>query len=358
VEVLSLRALNRATLARQLLLERSPLEPTAAVEHLVGLQAQVPTNPHVALWSRLAAFDTVELDRLLEQRAVVRASALRGTIHLVTARDCLDLWPLWQPLLEREQRNHPDFGPRLRDVDVDEPMAWACDYLATPRPLPALKSAFAERFPEHDPAALTFACRARMALVQVPPRGMWGRSNQVTLASAEAWLGAPPRDSASVAELVLRYLAAFGPARPADMATWSRLTGLAAAFDEVRSQLVTFADERGRELFDLPDAPRPGPSTPAPVRFLPEYDNVLLSHDDRSRFVDTDVAPLYPPGRLGRGHVLVDGMLRATWIVTDGRIEVLHLELPAHHLDEVAHLARELSALYGLNAEPRLELAG
>ena len=358
MEVLSARALNRATLARQLLLEPSPLEPLAAVEHLVGLQAQVPTNPHVALWSRLAAFDTTELDRLLDQRAVVRASALRGTIHLVSATDCLDLWPLWRPLLEREQRNHPDFGPRLRDVELDEPMARARDYLATPRTLPALKAAFAERFPEHDAAALAFACRSRLALVQVPPRGMWGRSNQVTLATAEAWLGATPSDSASVTDLIVRYLAAFGPARPADMATWSRLTGVAATFDEVRSQLVTFVDERGRELFDVPDAPRADPSTPAPVRFLPEYDNVLLSHDDRSRFVDTDVAALYPPGRLGHGHVLVDGMLGATWIVTDRWIEVLHLGLAAHDLDEVAHVAGELSALLGLDAEPRLERAG
>ena len=178
------------------------------------------------------------------------------------------------------------------------------------------------------------------------------------MATAESWLGAPLRESASVTELVVRYLAAFGPARPADMATWSRLTGLAAAFKEVRSQLVTFVDERGRELFDLPDAPRPDPSTPAPVRLLPEYDNVLLSHADRSRFADVDVARLYPPGRLGRGHVLVDGSLRATWVVTDGRVDVLHLELQKGDVDEVARAAYEVSELLGLTSEPRLERAG
>jgi hypothetical protein len=354
VEVLSDRALNRATLARQLLLEPSPLEPLAAVERLVGLQAQVPTNPHIALWSRLAAFDTRELDRLLEQRAVVRAAALRGTIHLLTAADCLQLWPTCQPVLERELRTHRDFGPLLRDVDLDEPMAWAREYLVTPRTLPALKAAFAEQFPKHDAAALAFACRNRLALVQVPPRGLWGRAKEVTVATAEAWLGAPLSGSLDVPELVQRYLGAFGPARPADMATWSRLTGLAAAFESVGSELVTFSDERGRELFDLPDSPRPNSSTPAPIRFLPEYDNVLLSHADRSRFVDADVSRLYPPGRLGRGHVLVDGMLRATWIVADGRIDVLHLELPARDLHDVAETAGKLSALLGLGADPRL----
>jgi hypothetical protein len=257
-------------------------------------------------------------------------------------------------VLEGELRTHRDFGPLLRDVDVDEPMAWARDYLTIPRTLPALKAALAERFPQHDAAALAFACRNRLALVQVPPRGMWGKSNQVTVATAEAWLGAPLSGSGRVADLVERYLAAFGPARPADMATWSRLTGLAAAFESVRSDLVTFHDDRGRELFDLPHSPRPDPSTPSPVRFLPEYDNVLLSHADRSRFVDADMSLLYPPGRLGRGHVLVDGMLRATWIVTDGRIDVLHVELSARQRQDVAEMAGELSVLLDLTADPRL----
>jgi hypothetical protein len=341
-------------MARQLLLKRSALEPFAAIEHLVGLQAQVPSNPHVALWARLEGFDPDQLDALLVERRVVRAAALRGTIHLLTGPDCLAIWPICQPVLEQELRNHRDFAPLLRDVDLDEPLAWARQLLAEPRTQPQLKAALSEQFPELDSSALAFACRNRLALVQVPPRGMWNRANQVTVATVEGWLGEPLNRSLTADELVLRYLAAFGPARPADMATWSRLTGLAAAFDAVRSDLRVFRDERGRELFDVPDAPRPDPARHVPVRFLPEYDNVLLSHADRTRFVDRDVRALYPPGRLGRGHVLVDGMLRATWTVGNGRVEVLHVELPRSDRDDVLHAATELSALFELEREPNL----
>ena len=354
MEVFSNRALNRATLARQLLLERSSLDALTAIEHLVGLQAQVPSNPHVALWSRLEGFSPRELDVLLFDRRVVRSAALRGTIHLLAAADCLTIWPVCQPVLEQELRNHRDFAPLLRDVDLDAPMAWARRYLEQPRTQPQLKAALAEQFPGLSAAALAFACRNRLALVQVPPRGMWGRSNQVTVATAEAWLGKRLNAAATPSELVLRYLRAFGPARPADMATWSRLTGLGAAFEAVKSDLVVFADERGRELFDVPDAARPDPATPAPVRFLPEYDNVLLSHADRSRFVDRDVRALYPAGRLGRGHVLVDGMLRATWIVGDGRVEVLHLEQAPREREQVRNAAIKTSALLDLEGEPSL----
>jgi len=354
VEVLSDRALNRATLARQLLLARSSLDPLAAVEHLVGLQAQVPTNPHVALWSRLDSFATDELDALLLDRRVVRSAALRGTIHLLTASDCLSIWPLEQPVLEQELRNHRDFAPLLAEIDLTEPMGWAREFLTEPRTQPQLKAALANRFPALDPAALAFACRNRLALVQVPPRGMWGRSNQVTVSRVEAWLGEPLDPALTAAQLVPRYLAAFGPAQPADMATWSRLKGLTPVFDSVRDQLVEFVDERGRRYFDLVDAPRPDPDTRAPVRFLPEYDNVLLSHADRSRFVDGDIRALYPPGRLGRGHVLVDGMLRGTWIVDGDHLEVLHVELSRPERDEVHDEALQLSSLFELDRAPAL----
>jgi len=355
VEVLSDRALNRATLARQLLLDRSPLDPLSAIEHLVGLQAQVPANPHVALWSRLDGFTTDQLDALLLDRRFVRSAALRGTIHVLTGPDGLAIWPLEQPVLEQELRNHREFAPLLRNVDLDQPMSWARRYLEEPRTQPQLKSALGERFPDLNPAALALACRNRLALAQVPPRVLWGRSNQVTVTTLEAWLGESLDRSLRAADLVPRYLAAFGPARPADMATWSRLTGLASAFDAVRDDLVEIADERGRVLFDVPDAPRPDPSAPAPVRFLPEYDNLLLSHADRTRFVDGDVRVLYPPGRLGRGHVLVDGVLRGTWIAGDERLEVLHLDLSRGEQADVRHAAAELSvALFDFGREPDL----
>ena len=354
MEVLSDRALNRATLARQLLLAKSPLDSFSAIEHLVGLQAQVPTNPHVALWSRLEGFDTAQLDRLLTERRVVRSAALRGTIHLLTATDCLAIWPLEQPVLEQEMRIHRDFAPVLANVDLTAPLEWARQFLQEPRTQPQLKAALARQFPDLDPAALAFACRNRLALVQVPPRGMWGWSNQVTVATVEAWLGAPLDRTLTVEQLVPRYLAAFGPARPTDMATWSRLTALAGAFDAVRDELVEFADERRRTYCDVPDAPRPDPDTPAPVRFLPEYDNVLLSHADRARFVDRDVRALYPPGRLGRGHVLVDGMLRGSWIVDGDHIAVLHLELSKRERDEVREEATRLSAFMEFDTESKL----
>jgi hypothetical protein len=288
------------------------------------------------------------------ERRVVRSAALRGTIHLLTGPDCLAIWPICQPVLEQELRNHRDFAPLLRGVDLDEPLAWARLLLAEPRTQPQLKAALSEQFPDLDSSALAFACRNRLALVQVPPRGMWNRANQVTVATVEAWLGEPLNRSLTADELVLRYLAAFGPARPADMATWSRLTGLAAAFDAVKPDLMVCRDERGRELFEVPDAPRPDPARHVPVRFLPEYDNVLLSHADRARFFDRDVSALYPPGRLGRGHVLVDGMVRGTWIVGDGRLDVLHLEMPRRELDEVRLAATDLSALFELEREPDL----
>jgi hypothetical protein len=314
--VLGDRALGRATLARQLLLEREARDVAATVDHLVGLQAQVPHNPYTALWSRLDPFDPEALSRLLSERALVRIVTLRGTLHLVTADDALRLRPLVQPVLDGELARHQTLAPLLVGVDLDAVMAVAKPLLdERPRTGPELRALMAERIPEHDPAALAFACRNRLALVQVPPRGLWGRGGQVTTTTAEAWLGRPLETEPSIDAAVLRYLAAFGPATVADVATWSRLTGFREVLERLRPQLRTFRDERGRELFDLPEAPRPDPDTPAPVRFLPEYDNVLLSHADRSRFVrpenQREVAAAFLERGLGR--ILSDGQVRAVW---------------------------------------------
>jgi winged helix DNA-binding protein len=320
--VLSDRALNRATLARQLLLERRPgMTPLEAVAHLVGLQAQVPHDPYTALWSRLDGFRPDELSQLLADRDVVRIPAMRATIHLLTADDCLALRPVVQPVLDRELASRRDLAPALDGVDLGPVLAFAHERLtATPLSTRKLREALAEAFPDHDATALAYACRCRLPLVQVPPRGLWGRGAAVTLTPADTWLGRPlaepggDRATTGIDAMVLRYLAAFGPASTADVSTWCRLTGMREVTDRLRPQLVTFRDERGRELLDLPDAPRPDPDTPAPTRFLPEYDNLLLSHDDRRRVVDRAwAAPLYDQDRLGWGSVLHDGRVVATW---------------------------------------------
>jgi hypothetical protein len=317
--VLGSRALNRATLERQLLLRRSGMAVLDAVEHLVGLQAQVPLNPYTALWSRLERFHPDSLARLLEDRYVVRLPLMRATIHLVSAEDCLTLRPLVQPVLDAELARHPEYGPALRHVDLEPVLAVAQRLLADrPHTGPELRAALGEQFPGANAAALAYACRNRLTLLQVPPRGLWDRTARVTSTTAEAWLGRPLNPNPSLESAVLRYLAAFGPASVADVGTWCRLTGLRDVVEHLRPQLRAFRDERGRELFDLPDAPRPDPEVPAPPRFLPEYDNLLLSHADRGRFLG-DRKRLSAVRGPVQGAVLSDGMICGVWRIEHAR---------------------------------------
>jgi uncharacterized protein (DUF3820 family) len=321
-DVLGLRDLNRATLARQLLLCRSDMAPLAAIGHLVGLQAQVPLDPYTALWSRLAGFDPHELGRLLEDRRVVRIACMRSTIHLVTADDALALRPLTQEVFDRELVAHRELRHLVPDIDVDALLAYARPLLdERPRTQPQLKALLAARFPDWDPWAMALLCRNKLALVQVPPRGVWGKASQVTVATAPSWLGRPTVEVA-VDDVVLRYLAAFGPATPADVTAWSGLQAMREVVHRLRPRLRPFTDERGRALVDLPDAPRPDPDTPAPARLLPEYDNVLLSHADRTRFLSDDDRRRLGAGPPARGSLLVDGRCVGTWrLVRDRRQE-------------------------------------
>ena len=312
-DVLGRRALNRATMARQLLLERAAMDPLPAIEHLIGLQAQEPFDPYLALWSRLAGFVPDGLVELLLQRQAVRIVAMRATVHLLSADDCLRLRPLVQPVLDGELGRHPAFAPSLRGVDLAPALAFARELLAErPMTMAQLRQQLGPRFPGIDPGALAYACRNHLALVQVPPRGVWGRRGQVTVTTAETWLGRPLKTDPSIDDVVLRYLAAFGPALPKDLAAWSRLTGFRAIIERLRPRLRVFRDERGRELVDVPDAPLPDPATPAPPRFLPEYDNALLSYGDRSRYTPDDAARLAVEDRV-LGTVLDDGFVWATW---------------------------------------------
>jgi len=306
--VLGPRALNRALLERQFLLRRAKLPALEAVERLVGLQAQSPGAPYVGLWSRLEGFRFEDLAGLISRREVVRVVLMRSTIHLVTGDDCLALRPVVQPVLDRGLKG--TFGRRLQGVDLDQ-VAAAGRVLVEERPrtFAELGPLLRERWPDHDPDALAMAVRTGVPLVQVPPRGLWGASGQATHTSAEAWLDRPASTDSRSDAMILRYLGAFGPATVRDVQVWSGLTGLRAAVERLRPGLLAFRDERGAELFDLPDAPRPDPDTPAPPRFLPEYDNLLLSHDDRTRVIADPHRPLV----FMKGAVLVDGFVRGTW---------------------------------------------
>jgi hypothetical protein len=178
----------------------------------------------------------------------------------------------------------------------------------------------------------------------------------VTTVAAEAWLGRSLARDPSIEDVLVRYLAAFGPASVADATTWSRLSGLRDAVERLRPQLVSFRDERGRELFDLPDAPRPEADTPAPVRFLPEYDNVLLSHGDRSRFSSaSDRALLGPVWSVGWGSVLHDGVVRAIWRTEADGIVVRHVPLPKRGLAAIAAEGRRLARFLELGADVQLK---
>jgi len=311
--VLSNRALNRALLERQLLLRRSRQSPLETIERLVGLQAQVPNSPYLALWSRLNNFRLDDLTTLITARRVVRLALMRSTIHMVSARDCLALRPLVQPVQDRGLAGA--FGRRLAGIDLGS-LAKAGRALVEERPrtLGELGSLLKTRWPSRDPEALAYAVRALVPLVQVPPRGVWGDRGAAACTSVDKWLRRGLATRPSMEKMILRYLAAFGPASVRDVQAWSGLAKLREPIEQLRPRLRTFADEHGVELFDLPDAPRPSADVDAPPRFLPEFDNVWLGHKDRSRVVAVSPRPpLIGSGGLLSGTVLVDGFVGARW---------------------------------------------
>ncbi|MFF4453236.1 winged helix DNA-binding domain-containing protein [Streptomyces goshikiensis] len=323
--VIDTRSLNRATLARQLLLGRAGMSARDAVGHLLGLQAQNVKPPYYQLHARLAGFRPAELAGLMESREVVRMVTMRSTIHTHTAHDALTLRPLVQPARDREVNQ---FRKGLVGVDLERLTASARAFVeAGPRTMGEIREELLKQWPDADPQSLAVAARCRLPLVQVTPRGVWGRSGQVRLTTLENWLGSERADAdgvaaASVDDVVLRYLGAFGPASVKDMQTWAGLTRLREAFERLRPRLVVFRDENGAELFDLPDAPRPDPATPAPPRFLPEFDNLLLSHADRTRVITPEAKGRSWAGNQAYRTLLLDGFLAGLWKAEAGVLTV------------------------------------
>ena len=323
--MLSVRALNRALLERQMLLRRETLGAAAALERLVAMQAQEPPAPYYGLWTRLEGFDPQELSELVETRAAVRGTLMRSTVHITTARDFAALRAVLQPVMERHFASSP-FAAGVAGVDLGELDVVARELVeAEPLGTTGIARELAVRWPDADPVALGYAARFRLPLVQVPPRGLWpvrkgaGRAKVTTV---ERWAGIAVPEDPPVAETILRYLAAFGPATVQDVAAWSGLAGVRAAVDALRPRLRTLEADDGRELLDVPDGPLPDPDTPAPPRFLPSFDNVLVAYKERSRIIPDEHRTRAVRERLGAPMLLVDGFVRGTWAIADGRLEI------------------------------------
>lgn len=308
---MSTRAVGVATLARQHLIDRVPMPAVEMISHLVGMQAQAPFPPYFGLWSRIVEFRAAELSWLLENARVVRLVLMRGTVHLVTAEDAAFLRPLIQPILDRDLLQNPLHGRALKGIAPDAVAAEVRKILAdAPLGSEELGPRLAERFGGVPAASLVHAARNTVPLVQAPPRAVWGQSGKVRLVPLEQWVNRAPQRHPSIETMMLRYLAAFGPATVADAQAWSGLTRLGEVMDRLRPQLVTFTAESGAELFDLPDAPRPDADTRLPVRILAAFDNLLLSHADRSRVISADSrSKLFTPNGIFPPVVLLQGQV-------------------------------------------------
>lgn len=305
-DTLTLRQLNRATLARQLLLERADIPVLAAVERLCGIQAQEARPPFVGLWSRVAKFRAEDLHGLLHKRTVVRATFLRGTLHVLSAKDYATFRAVLQPVLDEGQRV---LGTRAKGLDIDKvlPVAMAL-FQEQPRDFNELRALLQAEFPDVNERALGFSTRMRLPLVMVPTDARWAFPSVADFTLAEDWLSTSLSEDDTPDELVRRYLAAYGPATAADVQTWSGLRGVKQVLARLRPELITVRDEQGKELFDLPDAPRPDGDVPAPPRFLPEFDNLVLSHAERSRVIADD----------HRGHVVTKNLRVRASVFYDG----------------------------------------
>ena len=280
--------LNRAAVARQLLLERSKRRLTAAMEQVGGLQAQEPASPYIGLWSRMADFDAAALDRAFRDRRAIKATLMRATLHAVSRGDYIHLQPAVQPILTRlTRRDRGDPGEKQLEPLASAAIAFA----ARPRSNVELRGHLADLVGDLDPENALWWVRRYVPFVHVPSDAAWSFGRRPALMTAASWLGEAPfaAEEDALERLVRRHLGAFGPATAADIAAWSglpvaRFRPAIAAID-ARGDLRRFSDERGRQLLDLAGAPLPEGDVPAPARFLPMWDSLLLAYSDRTRVI-------------------------------------------------------------------------
>ena len=308
--VLTQRELNRALLARQLLLERSKLPIPRALERMGGIQNQYAPNAYVRLWSCLEGFRREQLTRALERRTVVQGTLMRTTIHLVTAREYwLHAAGLRQAARQWQLRVDRETEPAMRR------RAKALRRALTVGATPARE--LAEFLSPHVPLWVE--------LVRLPPSGTWERRRADLYALADHWIGpCDVTENAGLDHLIRRYLGGFGPAALDDVSSWAGVPVKQLEQPAARLKLRRFRDEQGRELIDLPRAPLPPADTPAPVRFLPWWDAVLLVHARRTGLMPEEYRPIVfstknPPSV---PTFLVDGRVSGAWRYEDGRIEL------------------------------------
>jgi hypothetical protein len=314
-DVLTTRQLNRATLARQMLLERQEMGIVEATEHLLGLQAQVTEGPYQGLWSRLTGFRHEDMTRLIVDRTLSRATTMRGTLHLHGADDLIGIRELVEPFLKQVWQSN--FRKRFGDNDPKKVLRAAIKLIdEEPMTTGALGKLLKQKFPTAEPLSMTALLQSRETLIQIPPTRIWGSGHAPVLTRIENWLPPPYARPISRETLVRRYLRAYGPASIKDMQAWSRLTRLSKEFEALSATLVTFTGEDGRTLYDLPDAPRPDADTPAPVRFLPLYDNVYLGYDNRRRMLSAETAHMINMFQAFKPAVLVDGVISGGWTIS------------------------------------------
>ena len=349
MRTLTVRELNRATLARQLLLRRHRLSVTQAVERVAGLQAQWPPSPYLGLWSRLDGFRPDDLVRAVARRHVVKATLMRTTLHLVSAADYVAYAGIYRERRIAElQRQLAALGEEANFAAEGELLAALAAEQPRTRPeLLALLGRPKLRIEDRSPWLVWYGLVAHAGLVNGPSSSTW-RSHTAggTFVPARTWLGADGASGdAAAAQLVRRYLASFGPATRADIAQW---TGLALSVLDPGLEpleLTRFRDELDRELYDIPRAPLPPADTPAPPRFLPRFDNLVLSHADRRRVLaDENRTTVIERGEV-RATFLVDGFVAGTWALDGGRVRLEPFaSLPRGVRREVADEAARLEA--------------